>query len=123
MFCSLSRYLYPTNHQLRTLAGVPREKPKKGKHTENGRAGETFHVPRNLEITLESAEITALDVVHLKFYSEYQWLLDFSIYAGIVYVMTEVITAYSMYALYVKKLSLLCIHSSPPLQSLLTDIQ
>ena len=86
----LSRFLYPTDQQLRSLAGVPKEKPRKGKHAENGRGVDTFHVPRNLEVVLESAEITELDVVHLKFYTEYQWLLDFSIYAGIVYILTEV---------------------------------
>lgn len=82
--------MYPTDQQLRTLAGVPKEKPKKGKHTENGKVGDVFHVPRNLDITLESAKITTLDVVHLKYYTECQWLLDFSIYATAVYIMTEV---------------------------------
>lgn len=86
----LTRYLYPTDQELRTLAGVPKEKPKKGKHIENGKIGDVFHVPRNLDITLESAKITTLDVVHLKYYTEYQWLLDFSVYATAVYVMTEV---------------------------------
>ncbi|XP_012345109.1 transmembrane protein 161B isoform X2 [Apis florea] len=92
ILCStgLTRYLYPTDQQLRTLAGVPKEKPKKGKHTENGKVKEVFHVPRNLDITLENTKITILDVVHLKYYTEYQWLLDFSIYATAVYVMTEI---------------------------------
>ncbi|XP_015596246.1 transmembrane protein 161B isoform X2 [Cephus cinctus] len=57
---------------------------------ENGKIGDTFHVPRNLNITLESAKVMPLDVVHLKFYTEYQWLLDFSVYAGLVYILTEV---------------------------------
>lgn len=86
----LKRYQYPTDQQLRTLAGVPKEKPKKGKHSENGKVGDVFHVPRNLDIKLESAKITALDVIHLKYYTEYQWLLDFSVYAVIVYILTEV---------------------------------
>lgn len=34
--------------------------------------------------------MTALDVVHLKFYSEYQWLLDFAVYSSLVYILTEV---------------------------------
>lgn len=86
----MTRYLYPTDHQLRALAGVPKEKPKRGKHSENGKVGDVFHVPRNLDIKLESAKITILDVVNLKYYTEYQWLLDFSVYAIIVYVLTEV---------------------------------
>lgn len=84
------RYLYPTDQQLRALAGVPKEKPKRGKHSENGKVGDVFHIPRNLDIQLESAKVTALDVVHLKYYTEYQWLLDFSLYASIVYILTEV---------------------------------
>ena len=92
ILCStgLTRYLYPTDQQLRTLAGVPKEKPKKGKHTENGKIGDVFHVPRNLHITLDSAKITVSDAVHLKYYTEYQWLLDFSIYATAVYIATEI---------------------------------
>lgn len=90
MINRLTRYLYPTDQQLRILAGVPKEKPKKGKHIENGKVGDTFHVPRSLDITLDSAKITTLDVVHLKYYTEYQWLLDFSVYAAAVYIMTEV---------------------------------
>ncbi|XP_014486820.1 PREDICTED: transmembrane protein 161B [Dinoponera quadriceps] len=92
ILCStgLTRYLYPTDQHLRALAGVPKEKPKKGKHSENGKVGDVFHVPRNLDIKLESAKVTKYDIVHLKYYTEYQWLLDFSIYATIVYVLTEV---------------------------------
>ena len=86
----MTRYLYPTDQQLRALAGVPKEKSKRGKHSENGKVGDVFHVPRNLDIQLESAKVTALDVVHLKYYTEYQWLLDFSLYAIIVYILTEV---------------------------------
>ncbi|KAL6263097.1 hypothetical protein P5V15_005899 [Pogonomyrmex californicus] len=91
ILCStgLTRYLYPTDQQLRTLAGVPKEKSKRGKYNENGKIGDVFHIPRNLDIKLESAKITTIDIVHLKYYLEYQWLLDFSIYAIIVYVLTE----------------------------------
>lgn len=95
--CRLTRYLYPTDQQLRALAGVPKEKPKRGKHSENGKVGDVFHVPRNLDIQLESAKVTVLDVVHLKYYAEYQWLLDFSVYTTIVYVLTEVSMLYNYY--------------------------
>ncbi|KYN10470.1 hypothetical protein ALC57_17398 [Trachymyrmex cornetzi] len=92
ILCStgLTRYLYPTDQQLRALAGVPKEKSKRGKHSENGKVGDVFHVPRNLDIKLEGAKISILDVVNLKYYTEYQWLLDFSVYAIIVYILTEV---------------------------------
>lgn len=97
LLCSqrLYRYLYPTNSELKALAGVPKEttKGKKGgKHESNGKP-ETFHVPRSLDIQLETAPVTALDVVHLRFYTEYLWIVDFSLYTAIVYIMSEVYTS------------------------------
>ncbi|KAG7307978.1 hypothetical protein JYU34_006605 [Plutella xylostella] len=93
LLCSrgLIRYLYPDNSELKSLAGVPKDKPKSkkgGKGDHNGKV-ETFHVPRNLGIQLETAPVTALDVIHLRFYTEYQWMVDFSLYASIVYVLSE----------------------------------
>lgn len=96
LLCSrgLIRYLYPDNSELKALAGVPKEKPKskKGGKNEKGQNGkqETFHVPRSLQIQLETAPVTALDVVHLRFYTEYQWMVDFTLYSGIVYILSEV---------------------------------
>lgn len=93
IFFRLIRYLYPTDQELKTLARVPKEKPKKGKHAqENGFSSEVFHVPRNLDIELESSKVTEFDVVHLKYYTDYQWLLDFTVYSVIVYTLTEVYT-------------------------------
>ncbi|KAI5646403.1 hypothetical protein NE865_01336 [Phthorimaea operculella] len=98
LLCSqgLYRYLYPDNSELKTLAGVPKDKPKNkkgGKSEPNGKP-ETFHVPRSLQIQLETAPVTALDVVHLRFYTEYLWIVDFSLYTAIVYVMSEVYTSF-----------------------------
>ncbi|XP_041970468.1 transmembrane protein 161B [Aricia agestis] len=97
LLCSqgLYRYLYPDNNELKALAGVPRDKPKGkkgGKNEANGKP-ETFHVPRSLDIQLETAPVTALDVVHLRFYTEYIWIVDFSLYTAIVYIMSEVYTS------------------------------
>lgn len=92
LLCStgLIRYLHPTDDELKTMAGVPKEKSKgKGK---NGfhEYSSTFHVPRNLELTLETAKISPYDVLHLRYFIEYQWLVDFSLYALVVYVVSEV---------------------------------
>lgn len=102
ILCStgLVRYLHPTDDELKTLAGVPREKKKgkgggKGGSYENGYENGTFHVPRNLDVSLDTARIQAFDVVHLRYFTEYQWLVDFSMYALIVYVLSEV---YSFFA-------------------------
>lgn len=51
--CRLVRYLYPTDEELRALAGVPKDKSKGkkgGRNIENGKTTETFHVPRNLDL-------------------------------------------------------------------------
>ncbi|XP_013187407.1 transmembrane protein 161B [Amyelois transitella] len=97
LLCSqgLYRYLYPDNHELKALAGVPKDKlkgKKGGKSEANGKP-ETFHVPRSLDIQLETAPVTPLDVVHLRFYTEYLWIVDFSLYTSIVYIMSEVYTS------------------------------
>ncbi|XP_025835501.1 transmembrane protein 161B-like [Agrilus planipennis] len=92
LLCStgLIRYLYPTDDTLRELAHIPKEKPaKRNKIYENGKQ-KTFHIPKDLEFELETAKISVLDVIHLKYYTEYQWLLDFAVYAAIVYTLTEV---------------------------------
>lgn len=95
LLCStgLVRYLYPTDNELRQLANVPKEQFKSRKNSkqhENGKnKSDTFHVPRNLDIQLETAKVSALDVVHLRYYVEYQWLLDFALYSIFVYIATE----------------------------------
>ncbi|XP_026764606.2 transmembrane protein 161B [Galleria mellonella] len=97
LLCSqgLYRYLYPDNSELKALAGVPKDRAKGkkgGKNDSNGKP-ETFHVPRSLDIHLETAPVTPLDVVHLRFYTEYLWIVDFSLYTSIVYIMSEVYTS------------------------------
>ncbi|CAH2105229.1 unnamed protein product [Euphydryas editha] len=97
LLCSqgLYRYLYPDNSELKALAGVPKDKPKGkkgGKNELNGKP-ETFHIPRSLDIKLETAPVTPLDVIHLRFYTEYIWIVDFALYTGIVYIMSEIYTS------------------------------
>lgn len=71
-FFRLIRYLYPTDDELKTLARVPKDKPKgkkdyKGKNTENGKTGpETFHIPRNLDLEV-SITCTVLTVYRFKY--------------------------------------------------------
>ncbi|XP_052740839.1 transmembrane protein 161B isoform X1 [Bicyclus anynana] len=98
LLCSrrLYRYLYPDNSELKTLAGIPRDKPKGKKNAKiesNGKP-ETFYVPRRLEIQLETAPVTPLDLVHLRFYAEYLWIVDFSLYTAVVYIMSEIYTSF-----------------------------
>lgn len=72
--------------------GIPKIKHKKDHKHRNGydhEKSDTFHVQRNLDITLETAKISPFEVVQLRFYSEYQWLVDFSLYSAIVYSLSE----------------------------------
>ncbi|XP_023293944.2 transmembrane protein 161B [Lucilia cuprina] len=100
ILCStgLYRYLHPTDDELRTKGGVPKEKQQKGgykgnKHQQNGstksKEGQ-FHIPRSIEIDLETTPVVAKDVIYLRYFTEYQWLVDFSMYAAIVYIISEV---------------------------------
>ncbi|KAJ8958223.1 hypothetical protein NQ318_017364 [Aromia moschata] len=96
LLCStgLIRYLYPTDSELRHLANIPKDKSKSKKNTKtqtNGKnSSDTFHIPRSLDVKLETAKVTKLDVIHLRYYTEYQWLVDFSLYALLVYIATEI---------------------------------
>lgn len=72
--------------------GVPKNiyKNKKDHRHSNDDKSHTFHVPRNLDIQLEQAKVTQYDIINLRYYTEYQWLVDFSLYACIIYVASEV---------------------------------
>lgn len=116
LLCStgLMRYIHPSDYELKTLAGIeigtisfinelsiiayvyvsgiPKSinKPKKSKrHFVSDEPAETFKIPRSLDIQLEMLKISPVDVMQLRFYSEYQWLVDFSLYAAIVYILSE----------------------------------
>ena len=39
---------------------------------------------------LETTKVTVTDIVQLRFYAEFQWLIDFALYAIVVYTFTEV---------------------------------
>lgn len=68
---------------------MPKSKGKRHDHKSDEKAN-TFHVPRNLDLNLETAPVSPLDLVHLRYYTEYQWLVDFSVYSSIVYTLSEV---------------------------------
>jgi hypothetical protein len=72
--------------------GAKRRKQIDRLQNKNGDAGSNghFNVPRNLELQLETAKVTKTDICQLRFYAEYQWLVDFALYTLIVYGLTEV---------------------------------
>lgn len=114
-------YLHPTDEQLRSLAGIPKDKGKKGKgggkgNNKGGGGGTaeddgTFTVPRSLDLTLETSCMVPGEVMQLKFYTEYQWLLDFSLCAAVVYIITEVCAKASV--LIVQLFFFICLNRLP----------
>ena len=95
----LVRYMHPSDEELRSLAMIPKDRNrKKGSRREdriagkNGHANENgiFNVPRNIDLQLDTTKVTTTDVIQLRFYPEYQWLVDFAFHAMLVYIMTEV---------------------------------
>ena len=102
-FAGLVRYLHPSDDQLRVHAPAPKmekKDKKKQRHQEqkngaNGASngGTTFNIPRNTDIHLETAAVDLADVVQLRYYTEYQWLMDFSVYSMITYILSEVYIA------------------------------
>nr|CAG4649246.1 EOG090X04CK [Scapholeberis mucronata]SVE93551.1 EOG090X04CK [Scapholeberis mucronata] len=95
-------YLHPTDAELRKLAGLPQPKPKpKPKEGINKRGknkkkleepveDKTFNVPRNIDLQLQTTNILSRDIYQLKFFTEFVWLVDYSVFVMIVYLITEV---------------------------------
>lgn len=93
----LLRFLHPSDDQLKQMMTkeVKTRKDSKGRHRNNkhqnnlASSGEQFKVPKNTEFVLEACLIRPNDLVELKYYPEYQWLIDFGFCASIVFVATE----------------------------------
>lgn len=89
-----SHYFF--TNSLDFIPGVPKniyknKKDHRHKYSNgNDDKSHTFHVPRNLDIQLEVTKVMPYDVVNLRYYTEYQWLVDFSLYASIIYVISEI---------------------------------
>lgn len=95
-------YLHPSDDELRKIAGIPIPKPKPKPKEETHRRGKnrrkweepeddkTFTISRSLDVQLEKARIMPVDILQLKFFSEFIWLIDYSVFAMVVYTITEV---------------------------------
>lgn len=96
-FAGLVRYLHPSDEELRQYAPAPkvdRKEKKKARHQDRNGNGvsnnnQTFQVPRNIEFNLEKTPVELADLVQLRYYTEYQWLLDFSCYSLFTYILSE----------------------------------
>ncbi|XP_074159411.1 transmembrane protein 161A isoform X3 [Sminthopsis crassicaudata] len=86
---SLFRYKHPTDEELRALAGKPKPKNKKERRANGLSEEKPLSVPRDINLQLETSPITAIDALVLRYFSEYQWFVDFALYACGVYLFTE----------------------------------
>lgn len=102
--------MHPTNEQLRDainhqqnnfaskIAGDTvsnnneryRKHRKKNRHYDNDSTkSETFYVPKNIALSLDSEPLHIFNLVQLPYYNELQWLVDFSLCTVLVYFITE----------------------------------
>lgn len=109
------RYLQPTEQQIkRGIATLESERKaqqqsddKNGKHGKSKTPKQVSHrgkkgnrsdkskiddnmVSKKLSLTLEAERVHPIDLIQLNFYKEYQWLIDFALYASLVYIISEV---------------------------------
>ncbi|XP_072272281.1 transmembrane protein 161B [Pyxicephalus adspersus] len=88
---SLCWFQHPTEEELRTLAGKQQLKGKGKKdrkyngHIEN----KPLTIPKDIDLHLETRTVTEVDTLALHYFPEYQWLVDFTVAATVVYLITE----------------------------------
>uniref|UniRef100_A0A8C4X790 Transmembrane protein 161B n=1 Tax=Erpetoichthys calabaricus TaxID=27687 RepID=A0A8C4X790_ERPCA len=87
---SLRWYQHPTEEELRNLAGkqikVKNKKDRKyNGHIEN----KPLTIPKDIDLQLETKAISEADTLALHYFPEYQWLVDFTVVATVVYLITE----------------------------------
>lgn len=83
----LLRYLHPTTDELRQASGTgggggigSGSRKRGGGRTDNSSAGaaDNFTVSKSVVLALDTAPVEPKDVVQLRYYPDYQWLLDLS---------------------------------------------
>ncbi|XP_061833811.1 transmembrane protein 161A isoform X1 [Nerophis lumbriciformis] len=85
---SLFRFKHPSEGELCALAGKQMPKTNRRDRRQNGE-NKPLTVPKDIDLHLEKAPVNAIDALVLRFFLEYQWLVDFSVYAIGVFLFTE----------------------------------
>ncbi|XP_076978185.1 transmembrane protein 161A isoform X1 [Tamandua tetradactyla] len=85
---SLFRYKHPSEEQLRALAGRQRPRGRKERCAAGLSEEPPLSVPRDAPLHLETCPLTAVDTLVLRFFLEYQWFVDFAVYAAGVYLFS-----------------------------------
>ncbi|XP_025970463.1 transmembrane protein 161B isoform X3 [Dromaius novaehollandiae] len=86
---SLRWYQHPTEEELRILAGKQRGKSKKDRKYNGHIENKPLTIPKDIDLHLETKSVTERDTLALHYFPEYQWLVDFTVAATVVYVVTE----------------------------------
>ncbi|XP_075344994.1 transmembrane protein 161B-like isoform X5 [Mycteria americana] len=86
---SLQWYQHPTEEGLRLLAGKQRGKSKKDRKYNGHIENKPLTIPKDIDLHLETKSVTERDTIALHYFPEYQWLVDFTVAATVVYVVTE----------------------------------
>ncbi|KAM9446179.1 transmembrane protein 161B isoform 1-T2 [Clarias gariepinus] len=88
---SLRWYQHPTEDELRSLAGKHQKAGKNKKDRKyNGHIDtKPLTVPKDIDLQLETKCIAEVDTLALHYFPEFQWLVDFTVAATAVYLITE----------------------------------
>uniref|UniRef100_A0A672YY29 Transmembrane protein 161A n=1 Tax=Sphaeramia orbicularis TaxID=375764 RepID=A0A672YY29_9TELE len=85
---SLFRFKHPSEGELCALAGKQMPKQNRRDRRQNGE-NKPLTVPKDIDLHLEKAPVNVIDALVLRFFLEYQWLIDFAVYAAGVFMFTE----------------------------------
>ncbi|XP_026994322.2 transmembrane protein 161B isoform X2 [Tachysurus fulvidraco] len=88
---SLRWYQHPTEDELRSLAGKHQKgwKNKKDRKYNGHIDNKPMTVPKDIDLQLETKRIAEVDTLALHYFPEFQWLVDFTVAATAVYLITE----------------------------------
>uniref|UniRef100_A0A8P0TGB2 Transmembrane protein 161B n=3 Tax=Canis lupus familiaris TaxID=9615 RepID=A0A8P0TGB2_CANLF len=84
-------YQHPTEEELRILAGKQQKGKSRKDRKYNGHIeSKPLTIPKDIDLHLETKSVTEVDTLALHYFPEYQWLVDFTVAATVVYLVTEV---------------------------------
>ncbi|XP_024909055.1 transmembrane protein 161B isoform X2 [Cynoglossus semilaevis] len=86
---SLWWYQHPTEDELRSLAGKQKGQKRKDRKHNGHIENKPLTVPKDIDLQLEMKCITEVDTLALHYFPEFQWLVDFTVAATVVYLITE----------------------------------
>lgn len=86
---SLRWYQHPTEDELRSLAGKQKGQKRKDRKYNGHIDNKPVTVPKDIDLQLETKCITEVDTLALHYFPEFQWLVDFTVAATVVYLITE----------------------------------